>query len=201
MRVLLVFLTILSIPLAAQPGCKAPTLKTSNGLSFDSGARELDSADVRGLNKVELKCSAECGVSWVFLHRNDTLVLSHSLSTFTIPPQEANYHITILSTGAASYAFKFYRTNNIVGVQERILDNLPKLLVYPDPAGDNVTIILHNNKISEITLRDLLGKTLTVPGNGEEYQVLSLVGIRSGIYFLSVESHRSVLISSKLLVR
>ncbi|MEX2511702.1 MAG: T9SS type A sorting domain-containing protein [Cyclobacteriaceae bacterium] len=79
------------------------------------------------------------------------------------------------------------------------VDNL-KVLIYPNPAEDEVKII--SNRDVNLTIVDLSGKIvhehLNIPGGSEKS--ISLFGLNPGLYILEITDHQQNRIYKKLLV-
>lgn len=77
-------------------------------------------------------------------------------------------------------------------------------VVYPNPAGDHVTVALGygSGTIAGIAVYDMLGKTMlsTKPAVGSTSEMVDVSGISSGIYFLEVTSGTNQKTVKKLVI-
>ncbi len=72
---------------------------------------------------------------------------------------------------------------------------------YPNPASDHIRVEFSERMIGSITLRNILGQVLIKQEISSEKEILNLSSIRSGIYFLSVESGDGIVNTQKLIVK
>ena len=72
---------------------------------------------------------------------------------------------------------------------------------YPNPASDHVRVEFSERMTGSITLRNILGQVLIKQEISSEREILYLSGIKSGIYFLSVESGDAIVNTQKLIIK
>jgi hypothetical protein len=85
-------------------------------------------------------------------------------------------------------------TNQVYAVITSLVNvpqiNSGKLLVYPNPASNHVTIQMNGQRILSVELRNLLGKNVSYfKGNSQEEMNLELKDLVPGIYFMRVQSN------------
>jgi hypothetical protein len=78
------------------------------------------------------------------------------------------------------------------------------VFVYPNPAQDNVNILLSNEfagSNSTITLRDISGRTIsTTQSNGATQLMLNTQNCSAGMYFITVESATQEMFTQQLII-
>lgn len=93
---------------------------------------------------------------------------------------------TIVVNG--SIAVQGGQVDYVVDFKRNSIDNapvaIPALSIYPNPAGDMVTVNTQN--ASRIVVSNLLGQTVRVITNPAQRQAISLAGLESGVYIVSV---------------
>ena len=60
--------------------------------------------------------------------------------------------------------------------------------VYPNPFSDNITVKNNTNELVEVSIVDLLGKTILINNSNSNTIVLNTNEIPQGIYFINVKT-------------
>jgi len=97
------------------------------------------------------------------------------------------------------------KSSSAIQITEPVLNSYPKVKLYPNPAKGYVIVEMLTGNISgaEISLFDNLGKLVKrqiIPVR-EQQNVVSLKGIRTGIYILQVRYEGKVLDTEKLTIK
>lgn len=81
--------------------------------------------------------------------------------------------------------------NYVVGIDEQ---DLRHFTLYPNPANDQVTIVLDENvKADEVVLYNMAGQTVLAQKISEGQTTLSVRSLQSGIYFAAVRNGSSII--------
>lgn len=81
--------------------------------------------------------------------------------------------------------------NYVVGIDEQ---DLRHFTLYPNPANDQVTIVLDENvKADEVVLYNMAGQTVMSQKINESQTTLSVRNLQSGIYFAAVRNGSSII--------
>jgi hypothetical protein len=86
-----------------------------------------------------------------------------------------------------------------VGINELSVSN--NILVFPNPATDNITIAIDgNNKTANITIYDVLGNIVRSYNTSNDQLTINRDGIESGMYFITVITDNNRY-SNKLIIK
>ena len=81
--------------------------------------------------------------------------------------------------------------NYVEGIDEQVLN---RFTLYPNPANDQVTIILDKKaKATEVVLYNMAGQVVLTQALSDNQTQLNIRSLRSGIYFAAVRNGASVL--------
>ena len=131
-----------------------------------------------------LVSSAEAGNQWF---RNDTAVTGETQNTFH-PTENDTYKVQVTIDGCTG-DFSDEMHVIVTGVEE----TNGGITFYPNPATDIVHIKANNAANTEVTIVDLLGKTVSAHHlNGNEIVDHSLAGFAEGVYVVMVKSGNKV---------
>lgn len=86
-----------------------------------------------------------------------------------------------------------------LGIAEFETENF---IVHPNPANDQLNVVLSQSAIDSIAITDVLGKkVLTLKGNESQEQVIDVSSIQSGIYFVEVTTDSNSKAIKKLIIK
>jgi hypothetical protein len=180
-------------------------------------------------DKLEVLMSTNCGLTWTVKYTrlaSSTLkTVTGNFPTYHLPPlassewRQETIALTTNTWGSNPVRFKFRFTSgggnnmfiddlNIFGISTGVDNpfvNDEAVAVYPNPADDQVSVVLNLSKNSdvEIAIKDVTGKTVLNRRNklnhGENKLQLETTHLHSGLYFVQIRSN-GVLISTKKIV-
>ncbi len=119
---------------------------------------------------------------------------NYTLSGNTITPDldfngEIAVPITVHDGFAESNSFNF--TINVGTVSIENVEN--DIVIYPNPAKNNFTVILNNNNINKIELTDITGKQILEQNIKNTDKIdISTANIQSGIYFIKLSGNKTI---------
>jgi len=96
------------------------------------------------------------------------------------------------------------KSSSAIQITEPVLKSYPKLKLYPNPAKDYVIIDMLTGNLNgaEISLFDNLGKMVyakNIPAREQQY-IVSLKGIKTGIYIFQLRYEGKLLGTEKLTI-
>ena len=114
--------------------------------------------------------------------------------------------------GMAYYRIKLVRTNgtsassNILAIEQEFMNDLELVKAFPNPADDNLNVVLSSKKESTylLTLSTLNGQKVfdgkqTVQ-KGLTYNTINITGFQSGFYFLTVSQEGKTISTHKIII-
>jgi hypothetical protein len=136
-----------------------------------------------------LSTNATTGIQWFY---NGNIIAGSTSSTINANQNGLYYVVVTNAAGCTATSLTLQVTG--VGVQENLSG---RLSLYPNPASESVTLILPEVMKAEgnVQILDLQGKvmfsTLVLPGTKQIS--LNLETIKSGIYFVSIQTSEAIL--------
>ncbi len=97
-------------------------------------------------------------------------------------------------TGAA-----WYYTDQYVGMSEKVQESTD-LTVFPNPAGNQITVELNGNKMEYLRITDITGQTVMKKQNPETRTTVDISALSRGIYLLTAQSGKQT-VTKKIIKR
>ena len=121
--------------------------------------------------------------------------------TYTIKPKTGLANGTVINN-TANIVFDYnkpVRTNTTINTIDMALGippvnsyNSSHLMVYPNPAVNELNIVFNNQKANDVQLVDILGNVVAAYGQVKGNLMVNTTKIPSGIYTLVVNSNDSI---------
>jgi PKD repeat protein len=169
-------------------------ITTTNGCSDSSSSisvvnNPLPATPSISRNANVLSTNATAGIQWYY---NGNIIAGATSSTINANQNGLYYVVVTNAAGCSATSLTLQVTG--VGVRENLSG---RLSLYPNPASESVTLILPEVMKAEgnVQILDLQGKVMfnTLVSPGTKQISLNLETIKSGIYFVSIQTSEGIL--------
>lgn len=170
-----------------------------------------------GYNTLKWTSSSEFNVDKYIIERSENgsdYVEIGNLEAQGLSLEALNYQFEDMQplTGTAYYRVKLVRNNgttissNTLAIEQQFMNELEIVKAFPNPADDNLTVVLSSKEESnyQLTLSTLNGQKVFT-GNqtvqkGLTYHSINIREFRNGFYFLTVSQEGKVLSTHKIII-
>lgn len=216
------FLVVLFIYNNLNAGCTAPSLFTNNSIGYYNGStlpHQAVSVTESAFFSIYLQasnCSATLTKTRVFYNNIlvDSFMNSVRTLSLTIPQKPGRYSISSIvyctQTGIYNrnyiWSFDLYQkpieiVNTIATGVHQIPKLNPDLLLYPNPATNNITLLNETEEIKKATIYNSSGQMVQSIDALSTKIEIPLENYPSGIYFINVATLSDKILIKKFIVQ